>query len=101
MASADDRSPYGDFWFAPVGQHSLAGARVSPNTALSLSAVFRAVSLVSGHTAMLPVVFYEPGTRKRINNHPLLKILNKRPNQWQNSFEWREMLQGHLELRGV
>ena len=100
MASADDRSPYGDFWFAPVGQHSLAGARVSPNTALSLSAVFRAVSLVSGHTAMLPVVFYEPGTRKRINNHPLLKILNKRPNQWQNSFEWREMLQGHLELRG-
>lgn len=99
-AVGDDRSPWGDFWFTPTGSQSIAGGRVSSTTAMQLSAVFRAVSLVSGHTAMLPVVFYEPGTRKRITNHPLLKLLNRRPNQWQNAFEWREMLQGHLELRG-
>jgi HK97 family phage portal protein len=99
-ASADDRSPFGDFWFSPVGSHSIAEVRVSATSAMHLSAVFRAVSLVSGHTAMLPAVFYKAGTRERIAKHPLLAILNKRPNRWQNAFEWREMLQGHLELRG-
>jgi HK97 family phage portal protein len=98
FASDGDRSPWGSFWFEPVST-TMSGMRVSSETAMQLSAVFRAVSLVSGHMAMLPIVFYQSGTRKRIK-HPLLKLLNKRPNRWQNAFEWREMIQGHLELRG-
>lgn len=74
--------------------------RVTADTSMQLSAVYRAVALVSGHMAMLPVVFYESGTRKRIKKHPLLKLLNIKPNRFQNAFEWREMVQGHLELRG-
>lgn len=96
---AEDRSPWGDFWFSPAGQATMSGMRVSSDTAMQLSGVFRAVQLVSGHMAMFPVVFYESGTRKRVK-HPLLKLLNKRPNRFQNAFEWRQMLQGHLELRG-
>ena len=99
-ASTDDRSPWGDFWFSSVGQGSMSGMRVSADSALQLSAVFRAVCLVSGHMALMPIKFYKAGTRTRIMKHPLLTLLNKRPNRWQNSFEWREMLQGHLELRG-
>lgn len=99
FASSGDRSPWGDFWFSPVSSATMSGMRVSSDTALQLSAVYRAVALVSGHMAMLPVVFYRRGTRKRVE-HPLLKLLNQRPNRWQNAFEWREMLQGHLELRG-
>jgi HK97 family phage portal protein len=30
----------------------------------------------------------------------LFRLLAKRPNRFQNPFEWREMLQGHLALRG-
>lgn len=99
-ASTDDRSPWGDFWFTAVGQSSMSGMRVSADSAMQLSAVFRAVCLVSGHMALMPIKFYKAGTRTRIMKHPLLTILNKRPNRWQNAFEWREMLQGHLELRG-
>ena len=94
-----DRSPYGDFWFSPIAARTSSGAAVSADTAMCLSAVFRAVGLVSGHMAMLPLCFYRKGTRERVS-HPLLRLLNVRPNRWQNAFEWREMLQGHLELRG-
>ena len=97
---AEDRSPWGNFWFESTGVRTGSGMRVTPDTAMSLSAVFRAVSLVSGHMALLPLFFYHRGTRKRILDHPVLKLLNSRPNRWQNAFEWREMMQGHIELRG-
>lgn len=100
FASDGDRSPWGDFWFDSAPASTMSGMRVSADTAMQLSAVYRAVALVSGHMAMLPVVFYKAGTRKRVKKHPLLVLLNKRPNRFQNAFEWREMLQGHLELRG-
>jgi HK97 family phage portal protein len=99
-ASDVDRSPYGEFWFEPVSVTSLSGMRVSADTAMRLSAVFRAVSLISGHMGMLPIRFFVPGSRTPVTDHPLVHLLNCRPNQWQNAFEWREMLQGHLELRG-
>jgi HK97 family phage portal protein len=97
---AEDRSPWGHFWFEPVGVRTGSGVRVTADTALTLSAVFRTVSLVSGHLALLPIRFYKKGTRQQIVNHPVLNLLNKRPNRWQNAFEWREMMQGHIELRG-
>jgi HK97 family phage portal protein len=99
-ASTDDRSPWGDFWFSSVGQGTMSGMRVSADSAMQLSAVFRAVVLVSGHMALMPIKFYKAGTRTRIMKHPLLTLLNGRANRWQNAMEWREMLQGHLELRG-
>lgn len=100
FASSSDRSPWGDFWFSPVASSTMGGLRVTSETAMQLSAVFRAVGLVSGHMAMLPIKFYKAGTRTRIIKHPLLTLLNVRPNRFQNAFEWREMLQGHIELRG-
>ena len=33
-------------------------------------------------------------------DHWLYRLVAKRPNRFQNPFEWREMLQGHLALRG-
>lgn len=100
FASSGDRSPWGSFWFEGTGARNSSGMSVSADTAMQLSAVFRAVSLLSGHMAMVPIKFYKAGTRTRIKKHPLLKLLNVRPNRFQNAYEWREMLQGHLELRG-
>lgn len=97
--NAEDRSPYSNFWFEPVGARTASGMRVSADSAMQLSAVFRAVGLLSGHMALLPIRFYKRDTRQKID-HPLLKLLNRRPNGQQNAFEWREMLQAHLELRG-
>lgn len=97
---AEDRSPWGPFWFEPVGVRTGSGIRVTGDTAMTLSAVFRSVSLVAGHMALVPIRFYKKGTRNQITSHPILSLLNKRPNRFQNAFEWREMVQGHLELRG-
>ncbi len=38
--------------------------------------------------------------RTRLPIIDLYRLLAKRPNRYQNPFEWREMLQGHLALRG-
>lgn len=98
--SGMDRSPWGSFWFSSLGMGTASGVSINSNNAMMLGGVFRAVSLVSGHMGMLPIRFYEAGTHKRIKNHPIQRLLSTNPNPYQNAFEWREMLQGHLELRG-
>jgi HK97 family phage portal protein len=82
---------------------TLAGGRVSSETALQIAAVFRAVRLIAGQMASLPFTLYRnkpKGGKERITDHWLYQLLARRPNRWQNAFEWRQMLQGHLELRG-
>lgn len=98
-ANSDDRSVFGDFWFEPVTMRSSSGARISGDTALHLSAVFRAVVLISGHIASLPLTLRKAGTLNRQADHWLYPLF-KKPNRWQNGFEWRQMMQGHLLLRG-
>jgi HK97 family phage portal protein len=53
--------------------------------------------------ASLPLVIYQrraDGGKDKVTDHWLYRLLAKRPNRFQNPFEWREMLQGHLALRG-
>jgi HK97 family phage portal protein len=102
-ASTEDRSPWGDFWFEPVSVRSSTGLRVSPDAALRLSAVYACVRILSETLASLPLVLYRPradGGKDRVTDHWLHSLLCRRPNRYQNPFEWREMLQGHLALRG-
>lgn len=98
-AAGQDRSPWGDFWFEPVSVATASGMRVSSDTAMQLSAVYRAVQLIAGHIAMLPMVVRRVNSLARLDNHWLLKLF-KKPNAWQNGFEWRQMCTGHLLLRG-
>lgn len=102
-ASTSDRSPWGDFWFEPVSIRSSSGIRVSADSALRLSAVYAAVRILSETMASLPFVLYRQkpdGGKEVVTDHWLYQLFAKRPNPFQNPFEWREMLQGHLALRG-
>jgi HK97 family phage portal protein len=102
-AASDDRSPAGDFWFEPVSIRSASGLRVSPDAALRLSAVYACVRILAETMASLPLVVYRDrpdGGKDRVTDHWLHHLLCRRPNRFQNPFEWREMLQGHLALRG-
>jgi HK97 family phage portal protein len=99
----DDRSPYGRFWFEPIGMRSSAGVRVSSETAMRLGAVFRCVSVLANTFPVLPFCLFEPqkdGTRVPRKDHWLYKLISRRPNQYQNPFEWRQMCMGHIALRG-
>ena len=102
-ASSSDRSPWGDFFFEPVSVRSASGMRVSPDGALRLVAVYACVRILSETMASLPVVVYrqrKDGGKDRVTDHWLYGLLARKPNRFQNPFEWREMLQGHLALRG-
>ncbi len=103
MASSEDRSPWGEFWFEPVSARTASGARVSADSAMRLAAVYACVRILSETMASLPVVMYRAradGGKEVVTNHWLHRLLACRPNRYQNAFEWREMLQGHLVLRG-
>ena len=102
-ASSDDRSAWGEFWFEPVSARTSSGMRVTPDASLRLSAVYACVRILSETMASLPIVLYRKradGGKERVTDHWLHTLLCRRPNRYQNPFEWREMLQGHLALRG-
>ena len=102
-ASTSDRSPWGDFFFEPVSVRSVSGMRVSADSAMRLAAVYACVRILSETMASLPLVVYRAradGGKDRVTDHWLYRLLGKKPNRYQNPFEWREMLQGHLALRG-
>jgi HK97 family phage portal protein len=85
------------------GQPTQAGVNVNPDTAMRASAVYSAIRVLAEGVAQLPLVVYRrraDGGRERANQHWLFELLHDRPNQWQTSFEWREMLMGHVALRG-
>jgi HK97 family phage portal protein len=102
--AVDDRSPWGDFWFEPVSVRTGSGQRVSADTALKLSVVWACLRILCGTMAALPFVLYRPrkgGGKDRVTDHWLHQLFARRANRWQNGFEWREMQQGHIALRGT
>ena len=103
LFAGGDRSPYGGFWLEPVGVHTASGVRMSADSALQLSAVFACVRIIASQFASLPFTLYRnrpDGGKDRVTNHPVYRLLARRPNPYQNAFEWREMMAGHLALRG-
>lgn len=101
-AEGQDKSPWGDFWFSPVGIRTSSGVRVTPASAMRLSAVFACTKVVSQTFAVLPFKMFRrrpDGGRDREHTHWLARLM-RTPNRWQSAFEWREMLQAHLCLRG-
>ncbi|WP_449460480.1 phage portal protein, partial [Streptococcus suis] len=84
-----------------VGQ-STSGKRVNEKTAMTMSAVYSCVRILSETLASLPLHIYEvseTGTSKALN-HPLYKVLHDEPNAEMTSFIFRETLMTHLLLWG-
>jgi HK97 family phage portal protein len=101
-ADSGDRSPWGDFWFSPVPFNGNS-AHVTPDIALQLAAVYACVRVLTDSVSMLPFMLYRQnadGGKTPIKNHWLYRLFARRPNNFQNPMEFREMMQGHLALRG-
>jgi HK97 family phage portal protein len=95
--------PWDDYWFQRPGFDSAAGMAVSPETAMRLSAVYSCVRVRSESLAACPCIVFKRlpnGGKERAPKHPLYRIFNSQPNQWQTSLEFIEMMQAHLDLRG-
>lgn len=89
-------------WFG--GGASASGVTVTADSARRITAVWAAIKIISESVASLPCFVYQrrqDGKGKdRQPKNPLHSLLHDQPNPWQTSFEWREMMQGHLCLRG-
>ncbi len=85
-------------------RQSKAGVPVSWERALDVSTVFACIRVIAEGVAQVPLrVMRElpngKGSEPAID-HPLYKVLNSKPNQWQTSFSLRETMIFHLALTG-
>ncbi len=101
LGSAPPRDPVIAEWFG--GRATSSGMRVTPDSAMRVSAVFACIKVLAESIASLPLMLYRrlPNEGKaKAADTPLYSVLHGRPNRWQTSFEFREMLTGHIALRG-
>jgi HK97 family phage portal protein len=85
------------------GGQSKTGISVTPDSAMRASAVYSCVRIISEIVGCTPCILYQNDgeeSRKRARNHPIYDLLHLRPNRWQTPLEFKEMMTGHLCLRG-
>lgn len=73
------------------------------NLAMNLSAVYRAVSIISNSFASLPICLYKSdknGNKDLWISHPVYNLLLKKPNNIQTSYEWKKKMVEDILLRG-
>jgi len=92
--------PADDYWYNPVGVMTPAGVRVDAEGAQKLSAWFRGRLILQIVLAMLPFPLYQrlphDGGAEPALDHPLYDVLHDRPNDAQDSFQWRCEQMGDL-----
>lgn len=85
------------------GGAQVAGVTVNDRTALKVSTVLACVKVIADGCATPALgVFRQKadGRRERALNIPEWRLLNRRPNEWQTSFEWRQLMTAHAVLTG-
>lgn len=84
------------------GSRTAAGVNVTPENAMQVTAVLACVKVLAESLASLPLKVYRKTAdgRDEAPEHPAYHLVKDEPNGQQSSFEFREMLQGHLALRG-
>ena len=96
-------APWDDYWYYAVGAGSSTGMRITADTVKRIACVYACVSVIGKLVASFPLGIYretDNGGKDLVPKHPIHQLIAARPNEKQTSFEWRQMMQGHLELRG-
>jgi HK97 family phage portal protein len=85
------------------GASTDSGISVTPDTAMTYSAVYAAVRCIAESVSSLPLNYYErlPGGGKmHAKANPLHTLLHDEPNPEMSSLQWREASMAHLLLHG-
>jgi len=90
---ASTPGPADDFWYGSVGAVTASGLRISEESAQKVSAWFRGRDILATTLAMLPLGMYarlpNDQGREAALDHPLHDVIHRKPNPWQDSFQWR------------
>ena len=96
-------APWDDYWYNPIGMGSSSGMRITEASAKRIATVLACVNIIGRNLGMVPckIMTEAPdGSKRIVDHHPIYDVLYSRPNAQQTAFEWKKMMQGHLELRG-
>lgn len=86
------------------GSGAVAGVTVNDKTALQVTTVLACVREIANGCAAPDLHVYrdiDGGRRELATNIPEYRLLSRRPNQWQTSFEWRRQMTIHAALTGA
>ncbi len=82
---------------------SVSGIMVTPQTALTFSAFYAAVRVISEDMASLPLAVFQKqkdGGTKLIEDHPVTYFFNRTPDGECNDMNWREAYASHVMTWG-
>lgn len=87
-----------------AGGAKVGGVSVNEQSALGVSTVLACVRTIADGCATPELHVYretKDGRRERATNIPEYRLLSRRPNEWQTSFEWRRQMTMHAALTGT
>ncbi len=106
-SSYDSNGPYGSLSpFIEVygSRASKSGQSVTWSTALQVATVLACVRVLADGVAQVPLKLFRERSDGRGSevetDHPLSRVLYRRPNPWQTSYTFRETMMLHLVLCG-
>ncbi|RJG06257.1 phage portal protein [Noviherbaspirillum cavernae] len=85
------------------GGKSISGEYVTPDSAMHVMAVYASVRILAESIASLPLSLKmkeKGGKRVDADDHPLHALLHDAPNPQMTAFDFKEMKQAHMGLRG-
>jgi len=97
-----NKSELDDYWFSERGLPVLSGVEVTKKTAMTISAVWACVRVLSESVGIIPLNLYErmDRGRKKATAHEIFSLLHFAPNPEMTAMVWREVMMGHLNLYG-
>ncbi|SDF91180.1 phage portal protein [Alloyangia pacifica] len=75
------------------GAMTESGATVTVKAAMRNTTVLRCVSLISFSIGMLPLHLQRKDDKSAAKDHPLDRLLHRRPNAWQTAFEFKSLME--------
>lgn len=85
------------------GGAAKSGANVTWKTALEVSTAFACARVIAEGLAQVPFKLFREtadGGREPAKEHSAYRLMTRRPNEWQTSYEFREMIALHLVFCG-
>jgi HK97 family phage portal protein len=86
--------------FMRGGSMTESGVAVSVQNAMKNTTVMRCVSLISFAMGYLPLHLRDRETKEKATDHPLFRVLHRKPNVWQTAFEFRSLMQQRALAEG-
>lgn len=100
MFSGFDDPAFYEFMRGGGGALTASGASVTPKVALKNTTVQRCVSLIAFSIGMLPLHLHRKSDKVKATEHPLFRVLHRKPNVWQTAFEFRALMQQRALVDG-